>query len=206
MQDPRPLVGRVVAVRAVECADRDTGPWRLEPGPLTVSIVVDGLPVGDLPTGARLRIGGTAIVELGAPVAGIEPGTSRQDGARVGLLEAGTIARVAAEVLEAGSVAPGDEVSLEAVTLPLTDVLDLHTFRPEDMPRVVTEYLDGARRAGLGEVRIVHGRGRGVQRAIVRRLLTGAPGVAGFTDAPPTRGGWGATVVRLRRTEDAPSA
>jgi DNA-nicking Smr family endonuclease len=73
------------------------------------------------------------------------------------------------------------------------------------MQRVVTEYLGEARRAGLGEVRIVHGRGAGVQRAIVRRLLADAPGVAGFTDAPPTRGGWGATVVRLRRTEDAPS-
>jgi hypothetical protein len=206
VQDPSPVAGRVVAVRAMGCADRDTGPRRLEPGPLTVSIVVDGLPVGDLSTGARLRIGATAIVELGAPVAASERGTSQRDGERAGLLETGKSDRVAAEVLEAGLVAPGDEVSLEAVTLPLTDVLDLHSFRPEDMPRVVTEYLDGARRAGLGEVRIVHGRGRGVQRAIVRRLLTGAPGVAGFTDAPPTRGGWGATVVRLRRTEDAPSA
>jgi dsDNA-specific endonuclease/ATPase MutS2 len=71
---------------------------------------------------------------------------------------------------------------------------------------VVSEYLDEARRAGVGEVRIVHGRGRGVQRAIIRRLLAEAPGVAGFADAPPTRGGWGATVVRLRRGEDAPSA
>ena len=71
---------------------------------------------------------------------------------------------------------------------------------------MVSEYLDEARRAGVGEVRIVHGRGRGVQRAIIRRLLAEAPGVAGFADAPPTRGGWGATVVRLRRAEDAPSA
>ena len=205
MQDPSLLAGRVVAVRAVGCADRDTGPRRLEPGPLTVSIVVDGLPVGDLPTGARLRIGATAVLELGAPVAASEPGTSQRDGERAGVLEAGKSDRVVAEVLQAGPVSPGDGVSLEAVTVPLTDVLDLHSFRPEDTQRVVTEYLDGARRAGFGEVRIVHGRGHGVQRAIVRRHLAGAPGVAGFTDAPPTRGGWGATVVRLRPVEDAPS-
>jgi DNA-nicking Smr family endonuclease len=110
---------------------------------------------------------------------------------------------MAAEVLEAGSVALGDGVSLEAVALPLTDVLDLHSFRPEDTQKVVSEYLDGARRAGLGEVRIVHGRGRGVQRALVRRILTECPGVAGFDDAPPTRGGWGATGGRLRPWEGA---
>ena len=100
----------------------------------------------------------------------------------------------------------GDGVALEAVAVPLTDVLDLHSFRPEETSRVVSEYLDEARRAGVGEVRIIHGRGRGVQRAIIRRLLAEAPGVAGFADAPPTRGGWGATVVRLRRAEGAPSA
>jgi DNA-nicking Smr family endonuclease len=113
---------------------------------------------------------------------------------------------VTGEVLEGGSVAPGDHVALEAVALPLMEVLDLHSFRPEDTQKVVIEYLDEARRAGLDEVRIVHGRGQGVQRAIVRGLLRDAPGVAGFADAPPTRGGWGATVVRLRRTGDAPSA
>ena len=86
---------------------------------------------------------------------------------------------------------PGDAVCVEAVILPLTDVLDLHSFRPEDVPAVVSEYLEEARRAGLAEVRIVHGRGRGVQRAVVRRLLGGAPGVAGFADAEPTRGGMG---------------
>lgn len=206
MQDPGSLAGRVVAVRGAGCDAGDTGRRRLERGPLTASIVVDGFPVGELPAGARLRIGATAVVELKAPVAASEPGTTQRDGERVGLLEAGTSDRVAAEVLEGGPVEPGDRISLEAVTLPLTDVLDLHSFRPEDTQRVLFEYLDGARRAGFGEVRIVHGRGRGVQRSIVRRLLTGAPGVAGFTDAPPTRGGWGATVVRLRRTEDAPSA
>jgi hypothetical protein len=196
----------VVAVRAVGCDAGDTGPRQLEPGPLTACIVVDGLPVNDLPLGARLRIGATAVLELAASVAAGTPGTSPGGGERAGLLEAGQSDRVAAQVLEAGPVAPGDGVALEAVSLSLTDVLDLHSFRPEDTQKMVAEYLDGARRAGLDEVRIVHGRGRGVQRALVRRILTELPGVAGFTDAPPTRGGWGATVVRLRRAEAAPPA
>ncbi len=101
---------------------------------------------------------------------------------------------------------PGDPVALEAVALPLTDVLDLHSFRPEDTKRVLTEYLDEAYRAGLSEVRIVHGRGRGVQRAIVRRILSEVPQVARFAEAPPARGGWGATIVHLRRMDDAPPA
>jgi hypothetical protein len=163
--------------------------------------MIDGLPIGDLPAGARLRIGGAVIVELRTRVAGCQPGAYEAGG----LLEAGETHPVPAEVIEGGPLEPGDAVTLEAVALPLTDVLDLHSFRPEDTPRVVTEYLAEARRAGLGEVRLVHGRGRGVQRAVVRRLLAEAPGVAGFTDASPARGGWGATVVRLRRPEDAPS-
>ena len=104
-------------------------------------------------------------------------------------------------VLEPGSVAAGDEVSIEAVSVPLTDVLDLHSFRPNETQQVVTAYLDEARRAGLCEVRIIHGRGRGVQRAAIRRVLAETAGVADFSDAPPGRGGWGATVVRLRPVE-----
>jgi hypothetical protein len=203
VEAPGPLAGRVVVVRAVGSEAGDAGPRRLEPGPLTVSIVVDGLPVGDLPAGARLRIGPTAIVELTAQAGTGGLGIPGQGTERAGVLEAGQSDPMAAEVLEAGPVARGDGVSLDAVALPLTDVLDLHSFRPEDTQRVVSEYLDGARRAGLGEVRIVHGRGRGVQRALVRRILTEWPGVVEFHDAPPTRGGWGATVVRLRPMEGA---
>jgi hypothetical protein len=200
-----PPTGRVVAVSTGGRGLEGTGGRRLERGRLTVSIVVDGLPIADLPIGARLRIGEAAIVELLASDAAGEPGAS-PEGTPGGLLEASASAAVPADVLESGSVGPGDSVALEAVALPLTDVLDLHSFRPEETSRVVSEYLDEARRAGVGEVRIVHGRGRGVQRAIIRRLLAEAPGVAEFEDAPPARGGWGATVVRLRRGEDAPSA
>jgi DNA-nicking Smr family endonuclease len=63
---------------------------------------------------------------------------------------------------------------------------------------VVSEYLDECRRRGLREVRLAHGRGRGVQRAEVRRLLAARDDVLEFGDADPRFGGWGATVVRLR--------
>jgi hypothetical protein len=166
---------------------------------MTVCLVVDGLPVADLPPGARLRVGAAALLELGQPGA---------RGSQAGVVESGETDRMTAAVIEAGPVEPGDPVALEAVVLPLSDALDLHSFRPEDAPKVVAEYLEEARRAGLREVRLVHGRGRGVQRAVVRRLLAATPGVAEFIDAPPSRGGWGATVVRLRPAEpiwDPPS-
>jgi DNA-nicking Smr family endonuclease len=86
----------------------------------------------------------------------------------------------------------------EAVAVPIEDYIDLHAFAPRDVASVVEEYLHQAAAAGFVEVRIVHGRGRGVQRAVVQRLLAGHPRVARFFDAPPDRGGWGAPVVALR--------
>jgi DNA-nicking Smr family endonuclease len=83
--------------------------------------------------------------------------------------------------------------------VPIEDSFDLHSFRPEDVASVVEEYLREAAAAGLCEVRLIHGKGIGVRRAEVRRLLAGRPGVAGFFDAPPERGGAGATVVLLSR-------
>jgi arsenate reductase len=84
------------------------------------------------------------------------------------------------------------------VVVPVGDSLDLHAFAPRDVASVVDEYLRAASARGLAEVRIIHGRGRGVQRAVVRRVLRDHPAVAGFTEARPERGGWGATVVVLR--------
>jgi dsDNA-specific endonuclease/ATPase MutS2 len=93
---------------------------------------------------------------------------------------------------------PEDEAMIpDEVIVPLEDYIDLHPFRPKDVRAVVESYLEQAFEAGFGEVRLIHGRGIGVQREIVRSLLTDHPGVAGFSDAPPERGGWGATVVRL---------
>jgi len=73
------------------------------------------------------------------------------------------------------------------------DVLDLHSFRPAEVPDVVRDYLDAAHEKGLRRLRIIHGRGRGVQRRTVRTLLGRDPRVTEFGDAPPEAGGWGAT-------------
>ncbi len=93
---------------------------------------------------------------------------------------------------------PGDG-SEEPIPLPIEDALDLHTFALRDIPGVVADYLEECRRLGLTEVRLIHGRGTGTQRAIVRGVLARHPEVDSFEDAPPDRGGWGATIVRLRR-------
>lgn len=84
------------------------------------------------------------------------------------------------------------------VVMPIEDAIDLHTFAPRDVPSVVDEYLREARRRGLREVRVIHGKGKGVQRAVVARVLERHPDVASFASAPGTRGGWGATVVVLK--------
>jgi DNA-nicking Smr family endonuclease len=87
---------------------------------------------------------------------------------------------------------------MSSVELPIEDSLDLHSFIPRDVPSVVDEYLRAAHARGLREVRLIHGRGIGVQRRIVQTLLRDHPLVADFGDAPEERGGRGATLVRLR--------
>ncbi len=86
----------------------------------------------------------------------------------------------------------------EPVRIPITDVFDLHTVPPRDVAAVVEEYLSEARRAGFQAVRIIHGRGIGVQRELVRSILARTPFVASFRDAPAEAGGWGATIIDLR--------
>lgn len=85
----------------------------------------------------------------------------------------------------------------EPVTIPITDVFDLHTIQPRDVKRVVEEYLKEAQSAGFRSVRIIHGKGVGVQREMVRAILGRTPWVLEWTDAPPEAGGLGATIVRL---------
>lgn len=92
----------------------------------------------------------------------------------------------------------------DPVALPIEDSLDLHAFAPRDVASVVEEYVIEASERGFREVRVIHGRGTGVQREIVRSVLQRHPLVESFTDAPPDRGGWGATLVHLRRSESAP--
>jgi dsDNA-specific endonuclease/ATPase MutS2 len=87
---------------------------------------------------------------------------------------------------------PGPE---DVLRIPIEDVLDLHTVSPRDVEPVVEEYLSEARRLGFRAVRIIHGRGIGVQRELVRKILERTPFVESFGDAPLEAGGWGATVV-----------
>ncbi len=90
----------------------------------------------------------------------------------------------------------------EPIRLEIRDVFDLHTVAPREVRSVVEEYLREARRAGFRTVRIVHGKGVGVQREIVRGILSRTSFVENWTDAPPEAGGWGATIARLSREDD----
>ncbi len=90
---------------------------------------------------------------------------------------------------------PPDE---EPVRIPITDVFDLHSVRPKEVEEVVEAYLEEARNMGLKNIRIIHGRGIGVQRRIVRAVLARTAYVTSYGDAPEQAGGWGATIVTLR--------
>ena len=80
--------------------------------------------------------------------------------------------------------------------VPIEDYIDLHTFAPRDVASVVEEYINAAHEAGLREVRVIHGRGKGIQRGIVQQMLERHPLVVEFWDAHETH--LGATVARLR--------
>src|SRR5689334_3275196 len=86
----------------------------------------------------------------------------------------------------------------EPVEIEITDVFDLHTIAPRDVKRVVEEYLLLAREKDFKAVRIIHGKGIGVQREMVRSILARTDFVLDWTDAPPEAGGLGATIVRLK--------
>ena len=85
------------------------------------------------------------------------------------------------------------------VAIPLSDSIDLHPFQPRDIPSVVEEYLQQSVQSGFTEVRLIHGKGQGVQRNIVRSLLSKHSAVRSFSDAPVEAGGWGSTIVVLKR-------
>lgn len=86
---------------------------------------------------------------------------------------------------------------MSPVRIPITDVLDLHTFRPQDLPNLIEDYLDECVRLGFRTVRIVHGKGSGTQKRRVQSVLRRNPHVRSFADAPADAGGWGATLVDL---------
>jgi len=91
---------------------------------------------------------------------------------------------------------------MEPVIVPINGVLDLHTFNPNDLPELLEEYIDACMEAGIDSLRIIHGKGIGVQRKRVRSILGKNPFVFSFSDAPEASGGWGATIVTLRGREN----
>ncbi len=93
---------------------------------------------------------------------------------------------------------PKDEEDPDVFVVPIEDVLDLHTVSPRDIEPVVHEYLSAAYKLGFKALRIIHGRGIGVQREVVRKVLERTPFVIAYGDAPAEAGGWGATNVTLK--------
>lgn len=91
-----------------------------------------------------------------------------------------------------------DDIDDEAIAIPITDRLDLHPFRPNEIRDVAREYLTAARAKGFRQVRLIHGRGIGAQRENIRTLLASLEFVEAFHDADGSGGGWGATVVVMR--------
>ncbi len=87
----------------------------------------------------------------------------------------------------------------ESVELPIDGVLDLHTFRPAEVRELIPVYLEECRKRGIFAVRIVHGKGKGELRRTVHSILSRLPEVAAFRLAGEDAGGWGATLVELRR-------
>ena len=92
---------------------------------------------------------------------------------------------------------PGDERE-DPVEIPITDTLDLHPFRPAEVREVARAYLEEVRAKGFRQVRLIHGRGVGMQRENIRKLLASLDFVEAFHDADGSGGGWGATVVLLK--------
>ena len=91
---------------------------------------------------------------------------------------------------------------MKAVKLTIEDVLDLHTFRPNDIPDLLEDYFTECLKVGIYSVRIIHGKGKGIQKKRVQGLLEKNSLVTAFKEAPPEAGGWGATLVELSRNLD----
>jgi DNA-nicking Smr family endonuclease len=89
----------------------------------------------------------------------------------------------------------------DPIEIPIDGDLDLHPFSPRDIPSVVEEYVRACHERGITHLRLAHGKGTGVQRAVVRRVLASLPEVASFGDADQEKGGWGATKVVLHPRE-----
>ncbi|MFH1974043.1 MAG: Smr/MutS family protein [Pseudomonadota bacterium] len=92
---------------------------------------------------------------------------------------------------------------MEPVKIPVEDFIDLHTFRPEEVSGLLLEYFSECRKKEILTVRIIHGKGRGFLKNSVVKILKKSPFVESFKDAPMEAGGWGATIVELKKEEKA---
>jgi DNA-nicking Smr family endonuclease len=88
---------------------------------------------------------------------------------------------------------------MQPVKIKVEDIIDLHTFKPKEVPDLLNDYFTACMEANIYSVRIVHGKGHGVLKKRVRGLLEKNPFVLAFKDAPPEAGGWGATLVELKK-------
>jgi DNA-nicking Smr family endonuclease len=95
---------------------------------------------------------------------------------------------------------------MEPVEIPIDGNLDLHLFNPKEVSDLLDDYFEECIRVGLFEVRVIHGKGSGVLKKRVRSLLSKHPRVASFREAPPDAGGWGATLVMLKKDQPGDSA
>jgi DNA-nicking Smr family endonuclease len=86
----------------------------------------------------------------------------------------------------------------DPVEIPINGVLDLHTFSPKDLPDLLDDYLEACLERDIYDLRIIHGKGKGILRDRVRAILSRHAQVQSFSEAPLEAGGWGATVVRLK--------
>ena len=88
---------------------------------------------------------------------------------------------------------------MRPVSIPIEDVLDLHSYSPKEIPNLLQDYLEECCKTGLNSIRIIHGKGTGILKERVRSVLKKMPLVVSFRDAPPEAGGWGATIVFLKK-------
>jgi DNA-nicking Smr family endonuclease len=88
---------------------------------------------------------------------------------------------------------------MEPIRIPIEDVLDLHTFQPQDIPDLLDDYFSECIKAGISSVRVIHGKGKGILKQQVHKILKQHGLVRSFSAAPPEAGGWGATLVELRQ-------
>ena len=88
---------------------------------------------------------------------------------------------------------------MEPVKIPIEDIIDLHTFRPKDVPDLLEDYFSACIDKGIFSVRVIHGKGKGILKKRVQEILSKNPMVESFRDASPGAGGWGASIVELKK-------